>query len=118
LIEALRHEVAPFAIQTTILHPGDIRTSISRNQVEGQNTGPASPYHERFRATVDLYNSSVEAARGPQAIAAIVAHTLARRRQPPRIVAGTLSERAGLVLKATLPRRSFEQIIARVFGLA
>ena len=117
LVGALRHELAPFGIQATILHPGDIRTDISRNQLEGKATGPASPYHARFRATVDHYDRAVDAARGPEVIADAVACVLARHRQPGRVIAGTPMELAGVALKGLLPSRWFERILAGTYRL-
>lgn len=117
LVEALRHELAPFGIQATILHPGDVRTDISRNQVEGKATGPASPYHARFRATIDHYDRAVDAARGPEVIADAVARVLRRRRQPARVLAGTPMELAGVALKGLLPSRWFERILASTYRL-
>ncbi|MDX2159265.1 MAG: SDR family oxidoreductase [Hyphomicrobiaceae bacterium] len=117
LVEALRHELAPFAIQATILHPGDIRTDISSNQVEGAATGPSSAYHARFRATISAYDRNVREARGPEVIAAAVEHVLTSRRQPARVIAGTSIERAGVGLKSALPRRLFELILRKSYGL-
>ena len=44
LVEALRGEVAPFGIQATIVHPGDINTAFGANRVFGRNVGDASAY--------------------------------------------------------------------------
>lgn len=117
MVQALRIEIAPFGLEATILHPGDIQTDISSNQVEGERTGSQSPYHARFKATVAAYDKAVNAARKPDVVAAAVARLLARGRLPPRAIVGTPNERAGVGLKALLPSRVFETILRRTYGL-
>jgi len=117
MIQALRIEIAPFGVEASILHPGDIQTDISANQIEGRRTGAHSPYRERFAATVSAYDKAVRAARPPAVIANSVANALRRRRLPARIIAGTLNERTGVVLKALLPARVFETILRKTYGL-
>ncbi len=117
MMQALRIEVAPFGIQATILHPGDIQTDISSNQLEGSRTGAASAYHGRFKATVETYDTAVTRARPPGVIADAVARLLDSQRMPPRVIAGTANERTGVVLKSLLPARVFELIIRKTYGL-
>ncbi len=116
MIEAIRHEVRPFGIEIAVVHPGDIRTAISQCQLEGSNTGPGSPYSERFRIAVEAYDKAVREAREPEVIAKLIERLLARRRLPPRVLAGTPFERAGVVMRQVLPRRWFEAMIARTYG--
>ena len=111
LVQALRLEVANTGIQATIVHPGDVRTQISANQIEGETTGIGSGYHDAFRRTIDIYDKNVREAREPDAIARVVKRVLEKRRMPARIVAGTTIENAGVGLKATLPSRWFEAIL-------
>jgi NAD(P)-dependent dehydrogenase (short-subunit alcohol dehydrogenase family) len=117
MVQALRVEIAPFGIEATVLHPGDIQTDISANQIEGERTGSSSVYHRRFKATVGAYDKAVREARKPDVIAKAVLKLLARRSLPVRAVVGTPSERAGVVLKALLPSRVFETIIRKTYGL-
>lgn len=117
MVQALRIELAPFGIQASIVHPGDIQTDISTNQIEGKQTGDTSAYRDRFKATIEAYDKSVAKARTPDVIADAVARMLRRRRQPPRVIAGTPNERSGVVLKALLPPRVFETILRKTYGL-
>jgi NAD(P)-dependent dehydrogenase (short-subunit alcohol dehydrogenase family) len=117
MVQALRIEIAPFGIEATILHPGDIQTDISANQIEGTRTGPQSAYHERFKATIAAYDKAVTEARKPDVVAAAVARLLMRRRLPPRVIVGTPNELAGVGLKALLPARLFEVIIRKTYRL-
>jgi NAD(P)-dependent dehydrogenase (short-subunit alcohol dehydrogenase family) len=117
MVQALRLEIAPFGIEASILHPGDIQTDISANQVEAQRTGPDSAYHDRFKTTIGAYDRSVNAARKPDVIADAVVRMLRRRRLPPRVIVGTPNERSGVVLKALLPPRLFETILRKTYRL-
>lgn len=117
MMQALRIEIAPFGIDATVLHPGDIQTDISTNQIEGARTGHESVYHRRFKATIGAYDKAVREARRPEVIADAIERLLARRKLPARVVVGTPSERAGVVLKALLPSRVFETIIKKTYGL-
>jgi NAD(P)-dependent dehydrogenase (short-subunit alcohol dehydrogenase family) len=117
MVQALRLEIAPFGIEASILHPGDIQTDISANQVEGQRTGPDSAYHDRFKTAIGAYDRSVNAARKPDVIADAVMRMLRRRHLPPRVIVGTPNERSGVVLKAVLPPRLFETILRRTYRL-
>ena len=117
LVQALRLEIAPFGLEATIVHPGDIRTRISVNQVEGEKTGISSAYRPAFRRAVDAYDKAVNEAREPDVIAAKVAAVLGRRRMPARAIAGTPMEAAGVYLKSVLPARWFEAILAKSYGI-
>ena len=117
LVQALRMEIAPFGLEATIVHPGDIRTQISVNQVEGEKTGTSSAYRPAFRHAVDAYTKAVNEAREPDVIAAKVAAVLERRRMPARVIAGTPMEAAGVYLKSVLPSRWFEVILAKSYGI-
>lgn len=117
MVQALRIETAPFGIEASILHPGDIQTDISTNQIEGRRTQSESVYRDRFKATIEAYDKSVANARKPDVIADAVARMLGRRHLPPRVIAGTPNERSGVLLKALLPPRVFERILRRTYGL-
>lgn len=117
MVQALRIEIAPFGIEASIVHPGDIQTDISTNQIEGKRTGPASAYRDRFKSTIDAYDKAVASARKPEVIADTVARMLRQRPMPPRVIAGTPNERTGVILKALLPPRIFETILKKTYGL-
>jgi NAD(P)-dependent dehydrogenase (short-subunit alcohol dehydrogenase family) len=115
MVQALRIEIAPLGVEATILHPGDIQTDISTNQIEGERTGQDSVYHERFKATVGAYDKAVRDARKPDVIADAVAKILRRRRLPARGVAGPPNERGGGVRKARVAPRGVEALVKKTY---
>ena len=63
LVEALRGEVAPFGIQATIIHPGDLNTGFATNRVFGRNVGATSAYQGRFQDTAPILRGPGEQGR-------------------------------------------------------
>ncbi|MFV0297691.1 MAG: SDR family oxidoreductase [Hyphomicrobiaceae bacterium] len=117
MVEALRYEVQPFGIHVSAVHPGDIRTEFPASQEEAGSAGTGSPYFERFRATVDLYDKLVAEARGPEVIARAIEKLLNQKKPPVRVSAGTFIERAGVSLKSVLPQHWFEAMIRQHYRL-
>jgi NAD(P)-dependent dehydrogenase (short-subunit alcohol dehydrogenase family) len=115
LVEALRTEIAPFGIEATVLHPGDIKTAIAANQIRCRGSNEA--YIDRCRKALDRYDENVEKGRSPDVVAKAVARLLSRRRLPPRYVVGTPTETLGVWSKAVLPAGVFEQIFRMWYGL-
>ena len=88
LVEALRGEVAPFGIQATIVHPGDLNTGFGANRVFGRNVGATSAYQDRFQDTLQFYAAqeskrriaaSAGAESGETSLQAIASSTRDRR---------------------------------------
>jgi NAD(P)-dependent dehydrogenase (short-subunit alcohol dehydrogenase family) len=108
LVEALRGEVAPFGIQATIVHPGDLNTAFGANRVFGRNVGDASAYQARFRETLRYYAAQEQKGAAPLVLARKVRKLLGQRSLPARVVVGTPLEKLGVTGKRYLPGRSFE----------
>src|SRR5262249_6709256 len=79
LVEALRGAVAPFGIQATIVHPGDLNTAFGANRTFGRNVGTTSAYRDRFQATVQFYAAQENNAASPHALARKVEKLLSKR---------------------------------------
>ena len=116
LVEALRGEVAPFGIQATIVHPGDINTAFGANRVFGRNVGDASAYQARFQDTLRFYAAQEQNGASPQVLARKVQKLLAQRSLPARIVVGTPLEKLGVSGKRYLPGRSFEYLMRKAYA--
>jgi NAD(P)-dependent dehydrogenase (short-subunit alcohol dehydrogenase family) len=116
LVEALRGEIAPFGIEATILHPGDVNTEFGKNRVIARNAGAGSVYENDFRRTLRFYAGQEDAAPPPQAVARTVARLLARRHLPVRVISGSPLEHLGVFGKAWLPGRLFEYVMRKVYG--
>jgi len=116
LIEALRGEVAPFGIQATVVHPGDLNTAFGANRVFARKAGTTSAYRTRFQDTVQFYAAQEDNAASPQALARKVEELLSRRSLPARVIAGTLLEKLGVSGKRYLPGRAFEYLLRKAYA--
>jgi NAD(P)-dependent dehydrogenase (short-subunit alcohol dehydrogenase family) len=116
LVEALRAEVAPFGIQATIVHPGDLNTGFAANRVLSRNAGAKSAYRGRFQDTLQFYATQEESAASPQALARKVQDLLSKRSLPARVIVGTLLEKLGVSGKRYLPGRSFEYLLRKAYA--
>ena len=111
LVEALRGEVAPFGVQATIVHPGDINTAFGANRVFGRNVGDASAYQARFQDTLRFYAAQEHKGASPDALARTPPRSL-----PARVVVGTPLEKLGVSGKRYLPGRSFEYLMRKAYS--
>ena len=116
LVEALRGEVAPFGIQATIVHPGDLNTGFGANRMFGRNTGAASAYQRRFQDTLRFYAAQEANAASPRALARKVTRLLSRRSLPARVIVRTPLEKLGVSGKRYLPGRSFEYLLRKAYA--
>ena len=116
LVEALRGEIAPFGIQATIVHPGDLNTAFGSNRAFGRNAGAQSAYQSRFLETLAFYAAQENKAPTPHVLARKVERLLSRRSLPARVVAGTPLEKLGVSGKRYLPSRSFEYLLRRSYA--
>jgi NAD(P)-dependent dehydrogenase (short-subunit alcohol dehydrogenase family) len=116
LVEALRGEVAPFGIQATIVHPGDINTAFGANRVFGRNVGDTSAYQSRFQDTLRFYAAQEQNGASPLVLAHKVGRLLRQRSLPARVVVGTPLEKLGVTGKRYLPGRSFEYLMRKAYA--
>jgi NAD(P)-dependent dehydrogenase (short-subunit alcohol dehydrogenase family) len=114
LIEGLRGEIAPFAVEATILHPGHYATALLANRMLSASTTPGTPYFERFSAVSAFYDAAERAAGAPDAVAHRVARLLAQPGLlPVRVAVGSWLELGGIWAKALLPSRGFEALFRK-----
>jgi NAD(P)-dependent dehydrogenase (short-subunit alcohol dehydrogenase family) len=116
LVEALRGEVAPFGIQATVVHPGDLNTAFGTNRILGRKLCPASAYRGRFQDTLQFYVTQEGNAASPQALARKVEKLLSKRSPPARVIVGTSLEKLGVSGKRHLPARSFEYLLRKAYA--
>jgi len=116
LIEALRGEVAPFGIQATVVHPGDLNTAFGANRVLGRKAGTMSAYRARCQEILQFYAAQEDNGASPQALARKVEKLLARRSLPARVIVGTALEKLGVSGKRYLPGRTFEYLLRKAYA--
>lgn len=115
-MQALRTEIQPFGIQATVIHPGDFRTDIAKNQIMAECANAASAYAGICERTVDLYTKNVDAAPEPVAIAELVARLLKRKQLAPNYIVGSPVEKVAVGLKSWIPAGSFEFVMRKAYG--
>lgn len=116
LVESIRPEIRPFAIDATVVHPGDFNTAISANRTMSAATQPGSPYYKVFHLAAEFYRMAEEQARSPEILARRIEAMLDRPRLPARVVVGTSFERLGVLGKSWLPWSVFEIILGKAYG--
>jgi NAD(P)-dependent dehydrogenase (short-subunit alcohol dehydrogenase family) len=105
LVEALRHEVLPFDIYVSLVHPGDFNTRIGDYRIYRKNAG--SEYIAAFEKTAAFYAASEKSARHADVVACKIESILACRRPQLRYVVGTPLEVLGVWGKRVLPSDVF-----------
>lgn len=116
MVEALRTEVRPFGIQATIVHPGDLNTSLGANRVFVQNFLTSTAYAEASRRALDHYRRLEDNAPDPIGVARAVLKLMSRRSLPVRVIVGSPLERLGVFGKRILDSRSFEFALRKAYG--
>jgi NAD(P)-dependent dehydrogenase (short-subunit alcohol dehydrogenase family) len=116
LVQALRGELAPFGIEATIVHPGDLNTEFGRRRVLSRRSGAGSAYAAEFLRTLRFYEAQENAAPAPLALARTVERLSVRRRLPVRVISGSVLERLGVIGKAFLPPLMFEHVMRIAYG--
>jgi NAD(P)-dependent dehydrogenase (short-subunit alcohol dehydrogenase family) len=106
--EALAYEVAPFAIQVTLVQPGNIATDFTANRRRAEARPGDAAYAEAMTRAVSVMEHD-EAGGAPAArVAMTVQRILESGRAPRRVSVGKAEERVGLLAKRLLPFRVFE----------
>jgi NAD(P)-dependent dehydrogenase (short-subunit alcohol dehydrogenase family) len=113
LVEALRHEVLPFGIYVSVVHPGDFNTRAGDYRVYRKNAGPA--YVSTFEKAAVFYAASEKRARSPDVLARKIEAILAHKRPRLRYVVGTPLEVLGAWGKRVLPADAFAYLFRRFY---
>ncbi len=115
LVEALRHEVAPFGIKACLVEPGDTRTGFTSSRVIAEAAGEASPYYSRFRKSLDRMEQDEQNGVSPEKVARVI-HGMIKRRNPPIRRAVGLGYKAILFLKRLLPSWLVEKLVGMLYA--
>ncbi|TMD98589.1 MAG: SDR family NAD(P)-dependent oxidoreductase [Chloroflexi bacterium] len=122
LSDALRFEVAGFGIQVVLLEPGLIRTNFGVTAVGSIDAVPSGggPYADFATAvaatTAHAYSGPTGRVlgAGPEAVARVIERAITASRPRARYVV-TPGARAMIGLRAVLPDRAFDAVLARQF---
>ncbi len=119
-IDALRQEMQPFGVNVAIIEPGSVATPIWDKGLEGAEEMRAALgdevnrlYGERLDAFEGLAKKTGAAGVPPQEVAEAVTHALTADRPKTRYVVGR-DAKAQLAMKAVLPDRALDRLIARL----
>ena len=114
--EALAYEVAPFAIDVTLVEPGNFATGFTGARV--QVAPPADdPYAVASAKAIAQMERDEEHGAPPADVARCVSKVLSSARPPRRVSVGPLDERMGLMGKRLLPFRLFERAAKPSLGV-
>ena len=106
--EALAYEVAPFAVQVTLVQPGNIATDFTANRRRAEARPGDAAYAEAMTRAVGIMERDEAGGAPAEHVAVTVQRVLESSRAPRRISVGKAGERVGLIAKRLLPFRVFE----------
>jgi len=106
--EALAYEVAPFAIQITLVQPGNIATDFTANRRRAEARPGDAAYAEAVTRAVSIMERDEAGGAPAGQVAVTVQRVLESSRPPRRVSVGKAGERIGLIAKRLLPFRVFE----------
>jgi NAD(P)-dependent dehydrogenase (short-subunit alcohol dehydrogenase family) len=120
--DALRQEMEPFGVNVAIVEPGSVATPIWEKGLEGAGAMRAELgeevnrlYGERLDAFERLAEKTGAAGVPPEDVAKAVTHAMTADRPKTRYVVGR-DARAQLAMKAVLPDRALDRLIARMIS--
>jgi len=106
--EALAYEVAPFAIQITLVQPGNIATDFTANRRRAEARPGDAAYADAMTRAVSIMERDEAGGAPAGQVAVTVQRVLESGRAPRRVSVGKSGERIGLIAKRLLPFRVFE----------
>ncbi len=115
LVEALRHEVAPFGIKACLVEPGDTRTGFTSSRVIAEAAGEDSPYYGRFRKSLGRMEHDEQNGAPPEKVAGVI-HGMIMRKNPPIRKAVGLGYKTILILKRLLPSWLVEKLVGMLYA--
>lgn len=115
LIEALRHEVAPFGIKACLVEPGDTRTGFTSSRIIAEAAGKDSPYDSRFRRSLSRMEHDEQNGASPDDVARVICRMILKKKLPIRKTVG-FGYKAILFLKRLLPSALVEKLVGKLYA--
>jgi NAD(P)-dependent dehydrogenase (short-subunit alcohol dehydrogenase family) len=120
---SLRQELAPLGVHVALVEPGSIKTEIWDKGVDaGQKLLDDLPdegrrvYGERLSRTRAAAHRFRDLGIAPEKVAKVVAHALSADKPKTRYLVG-IDARVQATLRAALPDRALDRVLARLSGL-
>ena len=114
--EALRLEVAAFGIKVVLIEPGDFSTSFTakRNSVSDPE---AFEVYKTYRRSLDSIEHDETSGLKPEFLAEKISKIVSKRNPANSYIVATLEQRLSVLLKAILPSKLFDRILASYYHL-
>ena len=114
--EALRLEVRQHGIKVTVINPGDFSTGFTaqRNKVDNPEALAAYPgYSQSMQSIEHDENSGLQ----PDRLARRISRIVPKKHPANRYIIATLVQKSSVLLKALLPAKCFDRILASYYKL-
>jgi len=115
LMEALRHEVAPFNIDVCLVEPGDTKTEFTSNRRVSESAKENSPYFERFKRSLARMEHDEQNGASPESVAKVIYKMIIKKKSPARTAVG-FQYKCILFLKKILPFRVLEFVVGKLYN--
>lgn len=113
--EALRFELRGTEIEACTLNLGDVRTNIAESRIK---SSVSEPYQKTFEKVYSGMNAHVDDGFDPKIIAPFIEKLLLQnKKMKPHYYFGVFGQKISLFLKAILPQKTFENLIAKYSGV-
>lgn len=115
LIEALRHEIAPFGIKACLVEPGDTKTGFTQSRLLARKASGETAYSEKFSRSLARMERDEQNGVPPLDVAKVIARMVTKKNPPIRVAVG-FQYKAILLLKRFLPSRLTEKIVGMLYN--
>ncbi|MGI6084823.1 MAG: SDR family oxidoreductase [Acetivibrionales bacterium] len=115
LIEALRHEVAPFGIKACLVEPGDTKTDFTKSRITAKGANESSPYYKSFTKSLARMERDEQNGASPMLVAATI-YKMIKKRNPPVRTAVGFQYKLILFLKRIVPACIAEKLVSMLYS--
>jgi len=114
--EAIRLEVRQFGIKVTVVNPGDFFTGFTA--ARSKNLPPAAlAVYPGYSASMASIESDERSGLKPEYLARRISRIIRKRRPRNRYIIATTVQKASVLLKALLPAKWYDRILASYYHL-
>ncbi|MFA7075078.1 MAG: SDR family NAD(P)-dependent oxidoreductase [Candidatus Izemoplasmatales bacterium] len=112
--EGLRIELAPFNIQVSTVHPGDIQTGFTKNR-EMPKTIENSLYNERIKVSIERMARDEENGMSALSVSKVIFKLIRKKRMPIAKTVG-FQYKVFVLLNRLLPKKLVSYVIKKMYG--